>query len=234
MTGRLHIEGHPGRLAERDSDRASLQEALRSITGAAHQVITGVNHSSVSVITVDGRFETLAATDPVVLRSDALQYEYGEGPCVLAARSGDDVVALDVGSDLRWPRYGPEAIRLGLVAQAALPLQLEARTWGALNLYSMNRGEMDEISLETGRLLASTAAIMLGLTRRVESLQTALESRSIIGQAIGITMATDHVDEGHAFAALVRTSQSSNTKLREVARRIVDATNRGRRQPERV
>jgi GAF domain-containing protein len=226
MSGQFQIDGYPEHLAGEGADSSALAEALGAITRAAHQVITGVDHASVSVVVAAGQFDTLAETDPVVRESDSLQYAYGEGPCVLAANTGDDVVALDVAADRRWPRYAPEAARLGIGAQAALPLLLRSRrTWGALNLYSMTPGSLDEVSVETARLLASTAAVILGLTRHVESLTVALESRTTIGQAIGLTMAHQHMDQSHAFAYLVRTSQNSNVKLREVARRIVAAAN---------
>ncbi|WP_375424397.1 ANTAR domain-containing protein [uncultured Friedmanniella sp.] len=59
----------------------------------------------------------------------------------------------------------------------------------------------------------------------------ALRSRMVIGQAVGILMQRDGLDSDAAFAWLVDTSQRTNTKLREVARQLVDrldGTNRRR------
>lgn len=64
-----------------------------------------------------------------------------------------------------------------------------------------------------------------------EQTKAALRTRMLIGQAVGILMQRDGLDSDAAFARLVDTSQRSNTKLREVARRIVeyvDGTNRRR------
>jgi AmiR/NasT family two-component response regulator len=64
-----------------------------------------------------------------------------------------------------------------------------------------------------------------------EQTEAALRTRMLIGQAAGILMQREGLDSDGAFARLVDTSQRSNTKLREVARRIVehlDGTNRPR------
>lgn len=55
---------------------------------------------------------------------------------------------------------------------------------------------------------------MSGLARKVET-------RQLIGQAQGILMERHKIDTLQAFELLVRTSQQSNTKLREVADRLI-------------
>ena len=57
----------------------------------------------------------------------------------------------------------------------------------------------------------------------IEQLEQALESSRTIGAAIGILMATLGVDQVTAFAALKRTSQDDNIKLRELAAKMVAA-----------
>lgn len=58
-------------------------------------------------------------------------------------------------------------------------------------------------------------------------LRSALETRSLIGQAQGWVMGQHKVSSDEAFAILVRLSQHSNTKLRDVAVRVIEAA-----QPE--
>lgn len=55
----------------------------------------------------------------------------------------------------------------------------------------------------------------------VRGLRAALRSRHVIGQAQGLLMARYSVSSETAFAVLVRLSQSSNAKLRDVAERLV-------------
>ena len=66
-----------------------------------------------------------------------------------------------------------------------------------------------------------------GLGRRIghvnlgQQADAALASRMLIGQAVGILMHRDGLGSEAAFALLVHTSQQTNTKLRDVARRLV-------------
>jgi GAF domain-containing protein len=200
---------------------AGLDTVFRGLTQAARQIITGVDHASLTVMRPNGDLETVAPTGDLIVRADALQYRNHEGPCVLAVETGKDIVAGQVASDGRFPRYGPDAGELGIIAQVALPLQGEGRVWGALNLYSLVDGAFDDVSLQTGELLASSAAALLGLTRQVSSLSAALSTRTTIGTAIGIVMEHYGIGENRAFNFLVRRSQNANVKLRLVAHDIV-------------
>lgn len=50
---------------------------------------------------------------------------------------------------------------------------------------------------------------------------TALDSRTVIGQAQGILMNQYSLDQDKAFAVMKRLSQDRNIRLAEIARRIV-------------
>ena len=49
--------------------------------------------------------ETLASSSPAALKLDEIQYAYGDGPCLTAARTQDLVHVRDTQTDDRWPRY---------------------------------------------------------------------------------------------------------------------------------
>ena len=70
-------------------------------------------------------------------------------------------------------------------------------------------------------MLAAHAAVALDSAGQKESLNTAIDSRDLIGQAKGIIMARDEVDADEAFAMLVKASQDLNKKLRLVAEEVV-------------
>ena len=55
----------------------------------------------------------------------------------------------------------------------------------------------------------------------VEGLRRALETRTTIGQAVGIVMTQRSMTAEEAFAHLVELSSRSNTKLRDIAATIV-------------
>lgn len=54
-------------------------------------------------------------------------------------------------------------------------------------------------------------------------LEEALTTRALIGEAMGILMVHNNCTAEEAFETLKTVSQRSNTKLREVARRLVEA-----------
>jgi hypothetical protein len=71
-----------------------------------------------------------------------------------------------------------------------------------------------------------------GQADEVRGLRAALESRHVIGQAQGLLMARYGVGSETAFAVLVRLSQTSNTKLRDLADQLVRAAEpEPRREP---
>jgi DNA-binding response OmpR family regulator len=53
-------------------------------------------------------------------------------------------------------------------------------------------------------------------------LETALATRTVISQAVGIVMAQQRCTPETAFEMLTTVSQNSNTKLHEIARRLVE------------
>jgi len=70
-------------------------------------------------------------------------------------------------------------------------------------------------------------SVALGHAREVDQLHQALQSSRTIGTAIGIVMERYRLDQERAFGFLTRASSHSNLKVRDVAARIVDSTERG-------
>ena len=58
--------------------------------------------------------------------------------------------------------------------------------------------------------------------RVAEQLQTAMQSRAVIEQAKGILMGARRCKAEEAFDILVKLSQDTNRKLRDVAQALVD------------
>ena len=57
-----------------------------------------------------------------------------------------------------------------------------------------------------------------------DQLKEALRSRDIIGQAKGILMEREGVDDEGAFELLRQSSQAQNIKLRDIAKSVVETT----------
>jgi len=205
----------------------SLEDTLAAIAYSARWSVPGIDHAGISTIDRRGVATTRAATDEVVARLDKLQYSLDEGPCVDAMRTQVVVSVPQIAKERRWPNYVPAAVaETGLKAQLAVRLYLEEdSSMGGLSLYSTQREDIDPEAESIARLFAAHAAVALGKTRVIAQLSTALESRTIIGKAIGIVMERYQMDEDRAFAYLTRASSHGNIKLRELAQEIVARMN---------
>jgi AmiR/NasT family two-component response regulator len=73
-------------------------------------------------------------------------------------------------------------------------------------------------------LLAAIAAALLDAAQREAQLTAALETRGLIGQAMGILMAQSDIDADTAFDQLRSASQRMNVKLRDLARSITESS----------
>ncbi|MFK4144636.1 GAF and ANTAR domain-containing protein [Streptomyces sp. NPDC004065] len=206
-------------LLAQDSAEATLDKAV----SAAVELIDGCEAAGVLAVH-KGRAVTLSASADIVVESDRLQGELGEGPCFDAARkvSGDRMFRIaDLGRPQpQWPRYAPGARDLGIGSMMGFLLYTHEEDFGALNVYSDRPGAFTPESETAGWLLASHAAVALSSARTVDQLEHALETRHAIGEAMGMLRERHHLSEDDAFAVLRRISQHHNIKLRDVAQNI--------------
>lgn len=199
---------------------AGMDRTLANITAAAVEVLPHVQMASITVWHDDGHLETLAPTDDVLLTVDHAQYQLQEGPCYEAATDSIHVISPHLAADPRFPRYAEVATAHGIRAQAGLRLFDGRTSRGALNLYSRSAGSFEDLDA-LRELFAHQSAMALEYARHVDNLQQALETRQMIGQAVGMVMERYQLGEARAFAVLTRLSQEANVKLREIAQGIV-------------
>jgi GAF domain-containing protein len=206
------------------SSKDTLEETLSAIAQTARVAVPDIDHVGISTVDRRGRILTRAATDPVVHELDDLQYGLGEGPCVDVLRDRHVVAAPRIRHEQRWPRYVPEAVRrTGLKSQLAVRLSLEGEgTLGGLNLYSTTSEDLDPEAVGVAELFAAQAAIALGRVMSIATLNEALQSRKVIGQAVGILMERYRMSEARAFQFLARASQTSDLKIQDLAQELVD------------
>jgi hypothetical protein len=211
------------RRASEALEPGDLDRTLERITAAAVEVLPDVDSASITVKHADGRLETFAPTDDVLCEVDAAQYDLQEGPCYEAATETVHVAAPHLADDDRFPRYAPVAARAGIRAQAGIRLFDTHGSNGALNLYSRREGAFEDLgTLE--QLFAHQSAMALGYARQITQLEEAIETRSLIGRAVGVVMERYGLDEARAFAFLTRLSSTEEVKLRVVAERLLAET----------
>jgi GAF domain-containing protein len=221
MTDRSDIADALARAAREINAPPDLARTLDAIVHTAQRSLPGIDHVGISVAQRDGRTETKAGTGQLVWDLDQLQYDLGEGPCWEAITADPVVRVDDLRHEQRWPKYIPHAVSHGLRAQLGLRLYVDDRTLGALNLYCTTADAIDPDVEHLAELFAVHAALALGRSRREQALNIALETRTVIGQAVGIIMERYDVDEDRAFEYLTRVSQHSNVKIRDVAQALV-------------
>jgi diguanylate cyclase (GGDEF)-like protein len=95
------------------------------------------------------------------LRFEQLQSEFDEGPCLAAFESGEAVAISDLSSDDRLPRFGPAALAAGLSAAFTFPSRHGTRCLGALDLYRVTPGALDQDDMDSAQTFADVAAAYL-------------------------------------------------------------------------
>ncbi len=185
----------------------------------------------------DNRPVTVASSDAAALLLDESQYGVHEGSCLQAMRTGQAVYVADAQTDERWPGYLRAARARGLRSSLSLPLLADGQSVGALNVYNWDRADAFDAPTRAGAAVfaAQASTVLLLALRHVQSsettqqLETALRSRSVIDQAMGVIMAQQGCTADEAFAILRAHSQHNNRKLRLVAQELVTEVGSGGR-----
>ncbi|WP_166367402.1 GAF and ANTAR domain-containing protein [Aeromicrobium camelliae] len=202
------------------SELADLDKSIDHVTSSARWLF-GADEAGVTLIKPGAKLETVAPTADLAARADSMQHELGEGPCIDAATEAQIVRTDDPANDERWPRWGPAIAELGVRSSISVDLVNQQLRLGALNLYGKRHEQFAHLDPDELRTYATHVMAVLGATHRIESLETALETRTVIGQAEGMLMERFSIDAVTAFAVLRRASQQSNVKLRDLAEQLV-------------
>jgi hypothetical protein len=208
-------------MALSDSD-----SVLRLLTARAVELVPGAEQAGITRGR-HGRFETIASTDEVVKRVDAIQYELGSGPCVDAIVEAAVFNAADLRSDPRWPEFGARAAELGVLSMLAFRLFVEtnADLIAGLNLYARKPAAFDEASEAMGMLFATHGALALSSAaaqEKAQNLTIALQNSREIGVAMGVLMAQHRITRDEAFNLLRIASQRMHRKLADIAAEVAD------------
>ncbi len=177
----------------------------------------------------EGSVFTVASSDERAELLDETQYHNGGGPCLEALHTGKVVESVDVATETRWPVYTTTARQHGLRSSISLPMNAGGSTLAAVNIYSFEQaGVFGQPQPAQYEQFAAQAGMSLRLvTRRekdgvlISQLEAALNSRTVIDQALGILMMQQRCTAAEAFDLLRRQSQNSHRKLRDVATDLI-------------
>ena len=189
----------------------------------------GLN-GEVSVTLVErGKPSTVAQTGALAVELDERQYDRGYGPCLDSIDGGEPLIVSDMDDEPRWPDWAKSAAALGAGSSLSMPVPLQREVSAALNIYSLDRDAFDDAAVELASTFAAYAGVALANMHLytaqgqvAEQLQQAMQSRAVIEQAKGILMGQRRCSAQEAFDLLVRLSQDTNRKLRDVAQALVE------------
>ena len=210
-----------------------LPELLAEVAAFAVRAIPGADGAGVTLLRIDPEDNTvaaLAASAPFVAAIDEIQYvTLNEGPCITAVLERRTVRSGSLGGETMWPRFGPSVGRWGVHSALSLPLLLPEHVVGALNVYAYGRDVFDQHAADLGESFAKPAAVAvhnaqiladaLALTAQ---LQSALSTRVVIDQAIGVIRGTTGANAEDAFTELRAMSQAEHGSLAVAAQHVID------------
>ncbi|MDQ1468366.1 MAG: hypothetical protein QOH10_2781 [Actinomycetota bacterium] len=197
--------------------------AVRCVT------LLDVDEAGVMLIDASRTLNYVASSSEQMRLVELLELQHEEGPCLDAYRAGQVTVSPHVeDAERRWPRFGSHAREAGLEALAGVPMRLRSDLIGALNLFSRRPGGLSEEDQHVAQAMADIATIGVLQARAIQDgqlvasqLQTALESRIAIEQAKGILAEHMAITVDDAFTLLRNHARTRNSKLTEIAQRIV-------------
>lgn len=214
--------------------RRAPELALGAVAEHAVKGVPGAESASVAVRRRRPHWQVLAHTGGPAGSLDEAQIRTGTGPaveCALRLRvpaagsdgSGQVLHISDTTTGCRrWPGFADTAAGLGIRSILVCRLWGERERLGSLSLYASSPGAFGPGAVRAAELFAGHASLALSHAALVESLQAGLLSRQRIGEATGMLMERYRVGSREAFAMLVTASQRLNTKLRDIAERVVD------------
>ena len=205
-------------------DEYDVIEFLQMVTNRTAELIGA---SDVGLLLADqrGKLQFMAASNEDVKRLELFQVQIHEGPCLDAFQGGQPVVNADLqDADDRWPRFAPRAAAAGYRSVHAIPLRLRNEVIGAMGVFGIDVGRLEEADVHIVQALAHVATIGLlqeQAIRRgevlVEQLQSALNSRIVIEQAKGAIAQSRNVSVDDAFLILRAHARRTNSRLGKVA-----------------
>jgi hypothetical protein len=214
-------------------DSADFEQFLNELARFSAHQMAGDGDDALCGITLlrDRKAATIGWSSDSAREVDEIQYSLSQGPCLTAAEEEREVNVPDLFEEDRWgPDYANAVAAHGLRSVLSLPFNLQGEAKAALNLYSDVPRKFDERAAAKARGYTREISQALRLAVRFSlhtdsaaNLRATLESRTTIDIAVGIVMAQNRCSQDAAVRILTEASSNSNTKLRNVAKSLVES-----------
>ncbi|MEX5303863.1 GAF and ANTAR domain-containing protein [Kocuria sabuli] len=202
--------------------------AVDQLAQVARATISTAVGAGASLFDDTGRARSTGATDALTAAADALQYEFGEGPCISAWATSAVVRIDDTAGEIRWPQWCAAAHAQGIRSVLSTPLLHGDRRVGAMKVYAGEPGAFTGEDAAMLGMLAGAVAVLLGCAQPADaprrlsaSVQEALSDRQEVGVAVGVLMERHGTDVQQARAALMAEAVLQDRPLAHVARQTL-------------
>lgn len=210
------------------AERLGADEVFPAIVALTQLAVPGAAGVGIR-LRVGEHWVPVGAPEPLVQCLTEMQIELGEGPEALATGALHPVHADELGTDLRWPRFGRAAADLGARSVMAFPLLGPEEPLGVMSVYGTGPAAFGERMRHLGGVIAGMAGLVArrvwALDRAEETvagLRAAMPSRTTVDQAVGILRSRSGADGDEAMARLRAMSQRANVRLPEIAASLVE------------
>ncbi len=168
-------------------------------------------------------FEAVTST-PLLWTVERIANQTGQGPTLDALSGRTSVLMDDVSTETRWPLYRAQVTAHTAIRSAlALCLEFRGETLGALAFYDDRPGWFTDERIRVAEVFADHATIALAKASEHDAaaqLKAALATNRVIGNAVGILMATYRVDQEQGFDLLRQVSNHTNRRVIAIAEEV--------------
>ncbi|MEU4191811.1 GAF and ANTAR domain-containing protein [Kribbella sp. NPDC026611] len=225
-----------GRLVEGDDVDATLARYVRRLVATVpdcdQAIIVVAGQKSSEIAASHRRGEPEPAETAEVLAAELM---LPDSPMRDVLVHGEPHKIADTATDDRWPTFSAAMAGEGFRSCLLLPLPARNRNPAGFALFAAKPGVFADATYDLALLFALHAGVAFENAQLfhdsralIDQLHTALETRTVIGQAAGILMLRYDLKSDVAFEVLKRGSQTNNLKLRELAARLVNAHEQGK------
>jgi GAF domain-containing protein len=205
-------------------------DILTILTARSVEVL-GATAAGILLADPQHHLRVMAASSEQIELLELFQVQNDEGPCLDSYNDGEVISAEDLRRDLRWPSFAAVCVAAGFPSVIAIPLRLDTRTLGCLNLFMSEPAPLQEADRSLAQAFADVATITIvqdealrAAAIREATLQHALDSRIAIEQAKGMIAQSTGGDMDSAFAQLRNYSRGNNRQLTQVAIALIHGT----------
>lgn len=169
-----------------------------------------------------GNLELVHATDDLSERAAQIEFALGQGPSFDAHANGHPIMADDLGGSVsahRWPLFATEAVRAGIRALHAYPMNFAAGAIGTVGMYSRAPARFSTEQFRQAEAITELIGLTLVDASSDDSLGPGL--RMTVHQAAGMVMQQTGTTIQDALVLLRSTAFTEDMRMTDLAAEVI-------------